>query len=116
MKLKDKVAIVTGGAHGIGLAIAKRYVAEAARVVIADVDRAAGEPAAAALGQANCRFVATDVGDPRAAETVVAETTRAFGSLDILVNNAGIVHGADFLYLPEVRCDPALRFTLNTDY
>ena len=70
MRLKDKVAIVTGGAHGIGLAIAKRYVAEAARVVIADVDRAAGELAAAALGQANCRFVATDVGDPRAAENV----------------------------------------------
>ena len=113
MKLKDKVAIVTGGAHGIGLAIAKRYVAEAARVVIADVDRAAGEPAAAVLGHANCRFVTTDVGDPRAAENVVAETTRAFGSLDILVNNAGIVHGADFLDLAESDFDRVLRVNLK---
>ena len=51
MRLEDKVAIVTGGAHGIGLAIAKRYVAEGARVVIADVDADAGEAAAARLGQ-----------------------------------------------------------------
>jgi NAD(P)-dependent dehydrogenase (short-subunit alcohol dehydrogenase family) len=113
MKLKDKVAIVTGGARGIGLAIAKRYVAEGARVAIADVDRAAGEPAAAALGQANCRFVATDVGDRGAADNVVAETVRAFGSLDILVNNAGIVHGAEFLDLAENDFDRVLRVNLK---
>ena len=50
MRLADKVAIVTGGAHGIGLAIARRYLAEGARVVIADVDAAAGEAEAEALG------------------------------------------------------------------
>jgi len=49
MRLKDKVAIVTGAAHGIGLAIARRYVAEGARVTIADVDAAAGEAAARTL-------------------------------------------------------------------
>jgi len=96
MRLKDKVAIVTGAAHGIGLAIARRYVAEGARVTIADIDAAAGEAAARALGQ-EARFVATDVGDAGNAENVVAETCRAFGDLDILVNNAGIIHGADFL-------------------
>jgi glucose 1-dehydrogenase len=111
MKLKDKVAIVTGGAHGIGLAIAKRYVAEGARVAIADVDAAAGEAAAGALG--NCRFVATDVGDAGNAEHVVAETTRAFGALDVLVNNAGIVHGADFLDLAESDFDRVLRVNLK---
>ena len=95
MRLKDKVAIVTGAAHGIGLAIARRYVAEGARVIIADIDAAAGEAEARALRQA--RFVATDVGDAGNAENVVAETCRAFGDLDILVNNAGIIHGADFL-------------------
>src|SRR5215475_14179286 len=79
MRLKDKVAIVTGAAHGIGLAIARRYVAEGARVTIADIDAAAGEAAARALGQA--RFVATDVGDAGNAENVVAETCRAFGDL-----------------------------------
>jgi len=83
MRLKDKVAIVTGAAHGIGLAIARRYVAEGARVTIADVDAAAGEAAARTL--AHARFVATDVGEAGNADNVVAETCRAFGDLDILV-------------------------------
>ena len=113
MKLENKVAIVTGAAHGIGLAIAKRYVAEGARVVFADVDQAAGESAARALGEAKCRFVATDVGDARHAETVVAEACSAFGALDILVNNAGIIHGADFLELKEADFDRVLRVNLK---
>src|SRR5262249_14426289 len=108
MRLKDKVAIVTGAAHGIGLAIARRYVAEGARVTIADIDAAAGEAAARALGRA--RFVATDVGN---AENVVAETCRAFGDLDILVNNAGIIHGADFLDLTQADFDRVLRVNLK---
>ena len=62
MKLEHKVAIVTGGARGIGLAIARRFVAEGARVAIADVDRAAGTAAAGELGEAKCRFIAADVG------------------------------------------------------
>jgi len=111
MRLKDKVAIVTGGAHGIGLAIARRYVAEGARVTIADVDTAAGAAAASALDDA--RFVATDVGDGRAAENVVAETCREFGDLDIAVNNAGIIHGADFLELKEADFDRVLRVNLK---
>ena len=111
MRLKDKVAIVTGAAHGIGLAIARRYVAEGARVTIADIDAAAGEAAARALGQA--RFVATDVGDAGNAENVVAETCRAFGDLDILVNNAGIIHGADFLDLTQADFDRVLRVNLK---
>ena len=112
MRLENKVAIVTGGARGIGLAIAKRYVAEGARVVIADVDKAAGEAAARALGD-TCRFVATDVGDARQAEAVVAESCRAFGDLDILVNNAGIIHGAEFLDLAEADFDRVLRVNLK---
>jgi glucose 1-dehydrogenase len=111
MRLKDKVAIVTGGARGIGLAIAKRYVAEGARVTIADVDTAAGAAAASALS--NACFVATDVGDARAADNVVAETCRAFGDLDIVVNNAGIIHGADFLELKESDFDRVLRVNLK---
>jgi glucose 1-dehydrogenase len=111
MRLKDKVAIVTGAAHGIGLAIARRYVAEGARVTIADIDAAAGEAEARALRQA--RFVATDVGDAGNAENVVAETCRAFGDLDILVNNAGIIHGADFLELAEADFDRVLRVNLK---
>jgi glucose 1-dehydrogenase len=110
MRLKDKVAIVTGGARGIGLAIARRYAAEGARVTIADVDTA-GAAAAGALN--NARFIATDVGDARAAENVVAETCRTFGDLDIVVNNAGIIHGADFLELKESDFDRVLRVNLK---
>jgi glucose 1-dehydrogenase len=111
MRLKDKVAIVTGGARGIGLAIAKRYIAEGARVTIADVDAEAGAAAVSAL--ANARFIATDVGDAHAAENVVAETCRTFGDLDIVVSNAGIIHGADFLELKESDFDRVLRVNLK---
>jgi glucose 1-dehydrogenase len=113
MQLENKVAIVTGGARGIGLAIAKRYAAEGAKVVIADIDGAAGKAAADALGAACSRFVLTDVGERRDAENVVAETCSVFGGLDILVNNAGIVHSADFLDLEEVDFDRVLRANLK---
>src|SRR5438552_699648 len=108
MKLKDKVAIVTGGARGIGLAIAKRYVAEGAKVVIADIDETAGAAAATTL-KADGRFVRTDVGDARDAERLVNGACDAFGHLDILVNNAGIIHAADFLELAEADFDRVLR-------
>jgi glucose 1-dehydrogenase len=112
MQLENKVVIVTGGARGIGLAIANRYAAEGARVVIADIDAVAGEAAASALGTA-CKFVLTDVSERRDAENVVAEASGVFGGLDILVNNAGIVHGADFLDLEEIDFDRVLRTNLK---
>jgi glucose 1-dehydrogenase len=113
VKLHNKVALVTGAAHGIGLAIARRYVAEGAKVVIADSDRAAGPACAVALGHADCRFVATDVSRPESARNAVAETCRSFGRLDILVNNAGIVHAADFLEIEESDFDRVLRVNLK---
>jgi NAD(P)-dependent dehydrogenase (short-subunit alcohol dehydrogenase family) len=113
MKLQNKVAVVTGGARGIGLAIAKSYVVEGAKVVIADVNMTAGEAAANALGKANCQFMATDVGDGRSVERMIAETNRAFGGIDILVNNAGIVHGSDFLDIAEPDFDRVLRVNLK---
>jgi glucose 1-dehydrogenase len=112
MRLADRVAIVTGGAHGIGLAIARRYVAEGARVIIADVDAAAGEAESEALG-AHCRFVATDVGDAHAVTNLIERTVAAFGHLDILVNNAGIIHAADFLTIGEADFDRVLRVNLK---
>ena len=112
MNLAGKVAIVTGGARGIGLAVAKRYVAAGALVTIADIDHAAGEAAARELG-ANSRFVAADAGAAGDAAHLVAETCRAFGGLDILVNNAGIVHAADFLDIAEADFDRVLRVNLK---
>src|SRR5215468_253907 len=111
--LDGKVAIVTGGARGIGLAVAQRFVAEGAAVAIADVEEEAGRAAARSLGEAKCRFVPTDVGAADDARKLVSETCAAFGKLDILVNNAGIVHAADFLDLKEADFDRVLRVNLK---
>ncbi len=113
MKLRNKVAVVTGGAHGIGLAIARRYVAEGAKVMIADLDAAAGAAAARELGESACRFTAADVGDAQQAKSVIDEACRAFGQIDILVSNAGIVHAADFLDIAEADFDRVLRVNLK---
>jgi glucose 1-dehydrogenase len=113
MKLLNKVALVTGGARGIGLAIAKRFIAEGAKVAIADINVTAGQVAAGSLGKANCRFVAADVGDRNSVERLIAEICDVFGGIDILVSNAGIVHAADFLDIGEADFDRVLRVNLK---
>jgi glucose 1-dehydrogenase len=113
MQLENKIAIVTGGAHGIGLAIARRYTAEGAKVVIADLDAAAGEAAAKDIDAERCSFVHTDVGNKGDADRLVGEAVRLFDGVDILVNNAGIVHGADFLDIVEADFDRVLRVNLK---
>jgi acetoin reductase-like protein len=89
MKLKDKVAIVTGGARGIGEAIVRAYAKEGAKVVIADVETAKAEELAKALGSAAIA-VRLDVRDHAQIAAAVAKTVETFGSVDILVNNAGV--------------------------
>src|SRR5262245_44049676 len=111
-RLDGKVAIVTGGARGIGFAIAKRYVEDGAAVVIGDVDRD-GARAAASLDDRRCRFVPTDVGSADDAGRLIAETCTAFGGVDVLVNNAGIIHAADFLDLAEADFERVLRVNLK---
>lgn len=114
MRLKGKTAIVTGGAGGIGYAIAERLLSEGARVLIADIDAAKGEKAVEALGQfGKVRFVRADVGNKADVDSLVAETIKAFGSVDVLANNAGIVHGADFLDIAEEDFDRVLRINLK---
>src|SRR5262247_884786 len=112
-RLDGKVAIVTGGARGIGLAVAQRFVAEGAAVMIADAEDEAGRAAARSLGEATCRFMRTDVGDAGDAKKLVAETCAAFGKLDVLINNAGIIHAADFLELQEADFERVLRVNLK---
>jgi NAD(P)-dependent dehydrogenase (short-subunit alcohol dehydrogenase family) len=89
MKMKDKVALVTGGNRGIGLAAARLFVREGARVAIAGRDEAAGRAAVAELGDAV--FIAGDVTSAADCARTVAETVAAFGRLDILFNNAGMI-------------------------
>lgn len=112
-RLENKVAIITGAARGIGLAIAKRFVAEGAKVVLADIDERAGSLEAKRLGP-SAQFVVCDVGATAQVENLVARARAAFtGDIDILVNNAGIVHGSDFLELKEHDFDRVLRTNLK---
>jgi len=86
-RLADRVAVVTGGASGIGLATAHRLAAEGARLVIADVDPTAGAAAAEAVGG---HFVATDVTDEAQVEALFAAAVDIYGAVDVAFNNAGI--------------------------
>jgi 3-hydroxybutyrate dehydrogenase len=89
MKLKDKAAIVTGAASGLGKAIAMRYAKEGARVAIADLDKRQADAVAAEIG-AGAIGIAMDVTSEEAVNRGVADTVAAFGGVDILVSNAGI--------------------------
>ncbi len=91
MRLKDKVAIVTGAASGFGAAIARTYVAHGAKVAIADINEAGAQVLAKELG-ANAIAVRCDVTKRADVEALVAATVKAFGTLDIVVNNAGTTH------------------------
>jgi NAD(P)-dependent dehydrogenase (short-subunit alcohol dehydrogenase family) len=86
-RLTDRVAVITGGGSGIGLASAKRLASEGAKVVIADVDAASGEAAAKAV---DGLFVQVDVTNEVEVEALFQTAVDAYGSLDIAFNNAGI--------------------------
>ncbi len=89
---EGKVALVTGGASGIGEACVLTLARGGARVAIVDLSRESGEKVAAAVRQAgsDAVFLQVDVSDPAAVEKMVADTVAAFGGLDIAVNNAGV--------------------------
>jgi NAD(P)-dependent dehydrogenase (short-subunit alcohol dehydrogenase family) len=89
-RLDGRVAVVTGGASGIGEATVRRFVAEGARVVIADVQAERGEALAHELGPAT-RYVLTDVTDESAIARAVATAVSAYGGIDVMFNNAGII-------------------------
>ncbi len=90
-QLKDKIAIVTGAAGGFGEGIARLFVAEGARVLIADLDEAKARQLADELGP-NARAVACDVAKAADVNAAVAACVAAFGVPDIVVNNAGTTH------------------------
>ncbi|MGY2461449.1 L-iditol 2-dehydrogenase [Vreelandella sulfidaeris] len=117
MKLIDKTAVITGGARGIGLAIAQRYLSEGARVVVADIDRAAIDEAVATLqklGHADEKVmgVALNVCDQSSIDAMVEAVTQRFGGIDVLVNNAAVFDMAPVLEVTEESFDK--QFAVNT--
>jgi 3-oxoacyl-[acyl-carrier protein] reductase len=97
MRLEDKIAVVTGGARGIGLAIAKAFAGEGAVPVIADIDEAGARDALAAVGSAEGLALGVDVAQPQSVAAMVAAIVARYGRIDALVNNAGIGSSTPFL-------------------
>ncbi len=118
MRLRDRVAIVTGGASGIGRAIARRFAEEGARVIIADVTttpREGGAPTheliAAAGGSA--QFTQTDVSRWDQVDALVSGTVARFGRLDVMVNSAAIFAGRPLLEEDEAGWDRVMAVNLK---
>ncbi|RRO16925.1 3-oxoacyl-ACP reductase FabG [Saccharopolyspora rhizosphaerae] len=110
--LEDRTALITGAAQGIGLAIAERFAAEGARVVIADLDGTAAEAAAEGLS-AEALGVACDVVSADDVERAIATSCEAFGSLDVVVNNAGITRDATMRTMSEEQFDQVIAVHLK---
>ncbi|HEX5794356.1 MAG TPA: SDR family NAD(P)-dependent oxidoreductase [Geminicoccaceae bacterium] len=113
-RLAGRVAIVTGGARGIGQAIARRFVAEGASVVVADVDGEVAAATARELGPAGAAIGhALDITVPDQAAATVALAEERWGRLDILVNNAAILDASPFDQLTRARFSEVLRVNLE---
>jgi NAD(P)-dependent dehydrogenase (short-subunit alcohol dehydrogenase family) len=115
MPASDRVAIITGGAKGIGAACARRFSEEGLRVVIADKDEAAGEALARDLdgGRDRAIFVHCDVSERLQVANLMAETRSAFDRLDILVNNAAMIARGDILDLSLEDFDAVMGVNLR---
>ena len=115
--LKNKYAVVTGGARGIGAAIVRRFVAEgAAGVAIWDYDEAAAKAAAAQYPEGQVLAFGCDVSDQDSVKRCTAQVLQAFGQIDILVNNAGICRDALFLKMTDENWEKVLNTNLNGTY
>ncbi len=114
--LKDKVALITGGASGIGKATALLFAREGAAVAVMDIDREAGQAAAREILAAGGRaiFMRGDVTSAEDCWGVVEATVAAYGGLDILFNNAGIVRRADVLTTTEEEWDRVMDVNVKS--
>ncbi len=112
--LTGQTAVITGGAQGLGFAIAQRFVAEGARVVLGDVNLEATESAATQLGGADAAAaVRCDVTSGADVDTLVASAIDRFGGLDIMVNNAGITRDATMRKMTEEEFDQVIAVHLK---
>jgi 3-hydroxybutyrate dehydrogenase len=113
-QLEGKVAIVTGAASGIGLAIARDFAVHGIHVTLSDIDVEGGRAAAASLP--NARFQAADMTDSQAIQQLVQETLAVEGHIDILVNNAGIQHVAPITEFPEAKWRQIIDLMLTAPF
>jgi 3-oxoacyl-[acyl-carrier protein] reductase len=112
--LDGRTAVVTGGAQGIGFAIAERYIAEGARVILGDLNLDATEAAVEKLGGAEvAKAVRCDVTKADEVEALVNSAVQAFGSLDVMVNNAGITRDATMRKMTEEQFDQVIAVHLK---
>lgn len=111
MRLENKVAIVTGASSGIGLATVKKFVAEGAKVIMADINEEAGNKIAQELG---LDFIKTDVSKTADIERMVKTCLDKFGRVDILVNNAGIYRTYNLHEMSEEDWDTVLNVNLKS--
>jgi len=115
MRLKDKVAVVTGAANGIGRAVAVRFAAEGAKVIVADRDPEGGQETVSSLKEAGGegRFVACDVTDRRQVAACMDAALEGYGGLDIVSANAGLIHSTPFLDLDDETWHRVISVNLN---
>lgn len=115
MRLKNRVAVVTGAARGIGLACARRFAEDGARVVLSDVDDARLSEATAELAGEGHDVASfrVDASKPEEIEQLVAFSRDHFGSIDIMLNNAGIALTQDFLSVTEADFDSVIGLNLR---
>jgi 3-oxoacyl-[acyl-carrier protein] reductase len=110
--LTGRTAVITGGAQGIGLAIARRFADHGARIVIGDLDESMAKEAAVSLG-ANALGVGCDVASSEDVAELLRAATRAFESVDIMVNNAGITRDATMRKMTEQQFDDVVTVHLR---
>lgn len=112
--LAGKCAIVTGGARGIGFAIANRFIAEGAQVVIGDIDAGASESAVSELGTPSvAAALRCDVTQAADVDALIALAVSRFGSVDVMVNNAGITRDATLRTMTESQFDDVIAVHLK---
>ncbi len=118
MRLKDKVALITGGARGIGRETGLLFAAEGATIIVADLEPAAGGQTAREIVENGGRahFMALNVTDRKQVQQVVDETLAKFARLDILVNNAGITKDGFLTKLPPEEWDAVIAVNLTGVY
>jgi len=115
MKLQGKIALITGGAQGIGFATVKKMLQEGAKVVFVDIDQNAIDFASKELSsfKKNLKSIVADIADSKRLQSIINEAIEAFGSIDILVNNAGITADAQLLKMEEEQWDKVIDVNLK---